>query len=197
MHFGGLKFWGALNMWGLLLLLVLLPLVVGACASTPSSMSQLQPEKRGEVLMARASNPTPQPAAKPDPLELCTQVDDQELQTMRGCYNDFYYFNYQFDITAGANPQVNVQFTADVPEGQLNNMSTQPNMVSFNNGSVQYQAGVGGDLGSGNGFYQVVTVAASNTMVIANTDINITVDQATSLIPSINIFSIPTLSGIK
>ena len=195
MHPGGLKFWGALNMWGLLLL-VLLPLVVGACASTPSSMSQLQPEKPGEVLMARASNPTPQPAAKPDPLELCTQVDDQELQTMRGCYNEFYYFGYQMDITAGSNPSVLVAYTANVPEGQAPTITG--NMMTYRSpdGEVAFQAGMG-DPSIQSGFASMVTVAGTGNTVISESNIRIIVPNATTLTPSINIFSAPTLSGIK
>jgi len=182
-------------MWGLLLL-VLLPLVVGACASTPSSMSQLQPEKPGEVLMARASNPTPQPAAKPDPLELCTQVDDQELQTMRGCYNEFYYFGYQMDITAGSNPSVAVAYTANVPEGQAPTITGNRRTYRSPDGEVAFQAGMG-DPSIQSGFASMVTVAGTGNTVISESNIRIIVPNATTLTPSINIFSAPTLSGIK
>ena len=190
------KFWGAFSMWWLVVLL-LLPLLVGACASSQKFTSPAQPQEQEGVLMASTSDSTTPAAAQPDPLQLCTQVSEEKLQTMRGCYNEFYYFAYTFNITAGADPQVNVSFSATVPDSTVNAVNSQPNQVSFNNGQVQYLAGVGGDPAGGNGFYQLVNVAGSDTMVIANTQVNIIVPNATSLIPSINIFSTPTLTGVK
>ena len=195
MHPRGPKFWGALNIWGPVLL-VLLPLVLGACASTPSSRSHMRPEKPGDLLAARAYNPAPKPADSRDPLELCARVDDQELNTMRGCYNEFYYFGYQMDITLGNNPQVNVAYTANVPSGQA--PTTNNGVMSYRSpdGEVAFQAGMG-DPSMPNGFSSIVTVAGTGNTVISNSEINVILPNAASLIPSINIFSTPTLTGVK
>jgi len=190
----GPKFCQAFPVWWLVML-TLLPLLAGACASTSKFLAQRQRGECGDLLTINTSNPATTAATQPDPLELCARVSEEELQTMRGCYNEFYYFAYKFDITAGADPKVDVSFSATVPEKELNNLNTQPNMVSFNNGSVQYQAGLGGDPTGGNGFFQMVNVAGSNTMVIASTEVKILIPNATSIIPSINIFSTPNLSG--
>jgi hypothetical protein len=136
----------------------------------------------------------------------CSLLSDQELAELRGSY-DSYYFSMDIGISmAGNAPQVNVTYTATVPSGtpalngSVASTATVPSgtpalngsVASFNDGSVSFQAGVGnGTLGPG--FYQVVSVAGNNKMVIANTNFTITLPNISNLIsrPS----SVPSFSS--
>jgi hypothetical protein len=139
------------------------------------------------------------PAAVPatetgDILQMCSVVPDRELQDIRGTYQSYYFaMDVGINLTT-SKPSFTVTYTANVPDGQA--PSFEGNMVSFNNGQVSFQAGVG-DTSLGKGIYSVVSVAGSENIVIANTNVNINIPNAGSLIPSISILPAPTLGGIK
>jgi len=182
MHPNGLKSWEAVNIWGAALL-VLLPLWLGACASpaTLRAVTQAPPEKRGDIL------------------EACAHLSDQEMQEMRGCYDTYYFsYNVTFDLVAN-NPQVHVDYRADVPPGSVPQLNNNTGVAQYQspNGDVVFQAGMGGNGTLGKGFYSVLNVAGSNNIVVVDNKITLNLPNATSLIPSINIFKTPTLTGVK
>jgi hypothetical protein len=109
----------------------------------------------------------------------CSLLSDQELAELRGSY-DSYYFSMDIGISTVSNaPQVNVTYTAQVPSGTAPTFNGS--VASFNNGSVSFQAGLGnGALGPG--YYQVVSVAGNNQMVIASTNITINLPNMSSMI---------------
>jgi hypothetical protein len=113
-------------------------------------------------------------------LDEVTELQENDLQELRGCY-DSYYFALDIGINmTGSTPSVNVQFSAQVPQGTAA-PSFSGNAVSFNNGNVSFQAGVGNN-SLGAGFYQVIGVAGNQNIVIANTNITINVQNLSSLV---------------
>lgn len=171
---------GAPALW-VLVILVLLPLGLGACASP------------GALKTGTPAAPVPQG----DVLAACTPLSEGEMRELRGCYDSFYYFAYNltFDLV-GNNPSVMVEYVANYqgPPGQA--ALTGP-VATFTdaNGNVKFMAGVGeGSLGKG--FYSVLNVAGTNNFVIVDNKITLNLPNAASLIPSINILSTPTLTGV-
>lgn len=106
-----------------------------------------------------------------------SEINNQELKEIRGC-NDTYYFGLDIGINlTQKNPSINVTFNANVPD---NAPSFSGNTVSFNDGNVSFQAGMGNSA-LGNGFYQVISVAGNQNIVIANTNININMPTPTGI----------------
>uniref|UniRef100_A0A7C5EQC8 Uncharacterized protein n=1 Tax=Desulfobacca acetoxidans TaxID=60893 RepID=A0A7C5EQC8_9BACT len=168
--------------FGGLLLLSLLFWFLGGCAS-PGALSSI---------------PSAPPLASEEVLASCIPLSEAEMGELRGCYDSFYYFSYNvtFDLVP-SNPTVTVDYYANYqgPPGQA--ALTGP-VATFTDaaGNVKFQAGVGeGSLGKG--FYSVLNVAGTNNLVIVDNKITLNLPNATSLIPSITIFNIPTLSGVK
>lgn len=173
MRLNATKTWGFPTVGGRALLLLLI-FLAGAC-STMAPVAQ-------------------QTMAKGDLLEMCSLVPDRDLQDIRGCYQSYYFaLDVGINLTT-TKPSITVTYQANVPDGVA--PSFTGNMVSFNNGAVSFQAGVG-ETALGEGIYSVVSVAGNNNIVIANTNININVPNATSLVPSYSVLSAPTLIGIK
>ena len=105
----------------------------------------------------------------------CSLVSDQQLAELRGSY-DGYYFSVDIGISmARHDPQVSVQYTAQVPSGSPA-PALNGGVASFNNGTVSFQAGAGTGT-QGPGFYQVLSVAGNNQMVITNTNFTITLPE--------------------
>ncbi len=107
------------------------------------------------------------------------ELEEINLKELRGCY-DSYYFALDIGVNmTGPTPSVNVQFFAQLPEG-----TTKPGFsgksVSFNNGDVSFQAGMGNN-SLGTGFYQVISVAGNQNIIIANTNITINVEKMGNL----------------
>ncbi|MEN6623737.1 MAG: hypothetical protein ABFD50_19585 [Smithella sp.] len=107
------------------------------------------------------------------------ELGESNLKELRGGY-DSYYFTLDIGVNmTGSTPSVNVQFLAQLPEG-----STKPsfsgNSVNFNNGDVSFQAGMGNN-SLGTGFYQVISVAGNDNIIIANTNITINVEKMGNL----------------
>lgn len=110
----------------------------------------------------------------------CSLLSDQELAELRGSY-DSYYFSMDIGINMASNdPQVNVQYTAQVPSGSPT-PALNGGVASFNDGTVSFQAGAGKGT-QGPGFYQVVNVAGNNQIVITNTNFTITLPKISNLI---------------
>jgi hypothetical protein len=87
--------------------------------------------------------------------------------------------------------------TATKMGGQLT-ISSTGSQVQFNNGNVSFTAGIGQNA-LGSGIMQVVQVAGSNIMVVANMDVTLNINNAVSLKPTAGIaFTTPgTLAGIR
>jgi hypothetical protein len=110
----------------------------------------------------------------------CSLVSDKELAEMRGSY-DGYFFSLDIGITQmfNGNPNVTVNFTAQVPSG-----SPAPSLngavANFNNGTVSFQAGPGTGA-NGPGYYQVLSVAGNSQLVVSNTNFTITIPKISNM----------------
>lgn len=186
------KPWGHQNIWGLLLL-VLLPLVLVACASAPSQVTQPLIEKSGDSLVALTAQPASKPAEKPDPLQVCAVVPDEELQEMRGCLGGTYHFAFIMDFNLVGTPEVSVKYSASVPEG-----SPAPTLngatAYYSDGNVFYMAGPNS---TGSGLMSQVIVTGHDNIVFSTAEFNFQMPNAANLIPSITILPQTSLSGIK
>lgn len=113
-----------------------------------------------------------------------TELKENDLKELRGCYDSYYFaLNIGVNMT-GNTPSVNVQFSAQLPQGTTA-PSFSGNSVSFNNGNASFQAGVGNNA-LGAGFYQVISVAGNQNIIIANTNITINVQNLSNLVmPSV------------
>jgi hypothetical protein len=172
---------------GLLVLVVLLPLLLMSCASTKHLAQSLE-ENHGTFLTPLPA-PTPKPAVKPDPLQVCATVPADDLQDMRGC--GVYFFEYDFDINLTSTPQLKVgsSFQALVP-GDTKPTVTNTSAIYVDN-NVAYTAGVfGPGLGSS------LAVGGSNNIVFANTQFNFRLPDASVLIPSITVLPAASLNAI-
>jgi len=196
-------------MWklGLLILLVLLPLLLLACASSKQLAQSLE-ENQGNFLTPLPAKPASRPAAKLDdkalpvktdkpaskhgPLQVCAVVPDDDLQDMRGCQGE-YLFNYNFDVNMTNMPQVSISsnFMARLPDG-----SPAPNVnmtsASFQDNNVSYTAGIMG----GSGIGSSLMVTGQNLTVLSFATFTFQLPDTSILIPSISVMPAASLSGI-
>jgi hypothetical protein len=196
---------------GLLVLLVLLPLVFGACASTKQLARELQ-ENHGSFLTPLPTHPAAKPADKlalkpadklagltaeqllddpPKPLKVCTAVSEEDLQDMRGCVG-VYFFNYNFDVNLLTAPQVSVNssFQAILPDGSPA-PSINTTAAYYRDGNVAYSAGP-----TSTGLSSQLLVSGQDNIVYATTQFNIHLPNASVLTPSINVFPGAALTGL-
>jgi hypothetical protein len=114
-----------------------------------------------------------------------------ELQEHRGCFASYFFgMDVGINVTGNAIPGISVRFNAMVPDGSSTIPFASPagNQVSFNDGQVAYNAGIG-NTSLGSGVFQVTQVAGNNNLVVSNMNININIANATSLIPKTNALS--------
>lgn len=160
----------------------------------------LSPRSAGLVetlpsLQTRKGLPDPQLVKNPTILRTCKAMPDQQLQEYRGCFATYFFgMDMGINVTGTSSPGISTRFTAVVPDGSVAPVaSSTGNQVSFNNGSVAFNAGVG-TTSLGSGIFQVVQVAGVNNMVISNMNININIANASGLIPKTSALS---FSGVR
>jgi hypothetical protein len=167
------------------ILLLLLGSIAMSCASSNGPVSVRPQETQTKTV-----------------LETCAVVQDQELAEMRGCFDIYSFgmsikgdldlatknFSFQMDYS-----QVS---SADQVPSNLKKSDTG-NQVAFNDGTVSYTAGIGKNA-LGSGIMQVIQVAGSNVLVVANMDVTLNINNAVGLKPTAgNMLTTPgTLSGI-
>jgi hypothetical protein len=189
---------GTKAMWklGLLVLLVFLPLLLAACASTKQLAQELQ-ENHGNFLtplpIEPAAKPVAKPVNKPDPLKVCAAVPAEDLQDMRGCQG-VYIFDYAFDINLLNYP--NFDPTKDITSsGQYSTPNGSPSksntVVSYSDSNVSYLAGF-----INSGLTSQLQVTGQDTTVIANTQYNIHLPSPSVLIPTIKVMPGAGLTGL-
>lgn len=188
---------------GLVILLGVVLVALGGCASGPkpapqAGLQDLSPPKakvsascpvNRAAPKAAPGSPSPAPAAE-EPLQPFAMVADEELRQMRGCLG-VYYFDFRLDIDVQTLPQVNISsnFTAVVPEGT--SPSFKGTTAMFKDDNVLYVAGP-----TGTGLLSEVIVTGRDNFVIANTQFNIHIPNATFIAPTITILPAPTLTGV-
>jgi hypothetical protein len=130
----------------------------------------------------------------PKVLQTCAVMPKGQLEENRGCYASYFFgMDVGINVTGNANPNIQVAFNAIVPDGSVAPaVSPSGNQVSFNNGQVAFNAGIG-NTSLGSGIFQVVQVAGNNNLVVANMNVNINIANATSLIPKTNALSFTSL----
>jgi hypothetical protein len=197
---------------GLLVLLVLLPLLLMACASTKQLAQELK-EDHGTFLTPLTSTPAPQPIGKqdvkpaqkpaemmtadelmadpPKPLQVCSAVPADDLQDLRGG-EGVYFFNYNFDINLLNSPQVSVSttFQAVTPDGS-SAPSVNTTSAVFRDSNVSYVTGP-----TSTGLSSQLLVTGQNNIVVANTQFNIHLPNASVLTPTINVMPGAGLTGL-
>ena len=130
----------------------------------------------------------------PEVLQSCQVVPDRELRKLRGRFDTTFF---GLDICANLNVGSgaftgSVAFTTNADPSQVNFSGTQ---VSYNNGNISYQAGIGSTSFS-NGVYSAVAVAGTQNIVISTTNVQLNIQGLT--IPSFTGLSIPaTTVGIR
>ena len=136
------------------------------------------------------SAPDQQLVETPAILQTCAAMPCEELQEYRGCYASYFFgMDVGVNVTGNSTPGICVRFHAMVPDGSVAPVaSPSGNQVSFNNGQVAFNAGIG-NTSLGSGVFQVVQVAGNNNMVISNMNININIANASSLIPKTSALS--------
>lgn len=166
------------------ILLAIVGLLIMACATSTSPVVRQQPhEKQSKAV-----------------LETYAVVQDKELAEMRGCY-DTYSFGMNvtgnldlasrnFNITTNYTQAVN---TASQMPSQVT-VSNTGSQVNFSNPNVSYTAGIGQN-SLGSGIMQVVQVAGSNVIVMANMDVTLNISNATSHATSVKATAGGVLSG--
>ena len=177
---------------GLLFLAAFLPLLLVACASPPNRVTQVLLENHGNFLTPLASQPASEPEDKPDLLEVCALAPEEDLQEMRGTLG-VYFFDYNFDINLATSPQVQVKtsFQAVLPDGSPAPAVTGATAV-FRDNNVSFTVGPS----NGGGFMSEVMVTGRDNIVFANTQFNIHIPNASTLIPNLNVMPAASLSGI-
>jgi hypothetical protein len=117
--------------------------------------------------------------------ETCAVVQDQELGEMRGCYD---VYSFGMSIT-GTLDLASKKFGLQTNYTQIVNTSTMPSelkvnstgsQVAFNDGRVSFMAGIGQN-SLGSGIMQVVQVAGSNVIVVANMDVTLNINNSVSV----------------
>jgi hypothetical protein len=129
----------------------------------------------------------------PEVLEACATMPNSDLEENRGCYASYFFgMDVGINVSDHHNPGVSVRFHANVPDGSPA-PSFSGNQVSFNDGHVGFQAGIG-NTSLGSGIFQVTQVAGNNNLVVSSMNVNINIANATSLVPKINALS---FTGIR
>jgi hypothetical protein len=192
---------------GLLILLVLLPLSLGSCASTQQLAQKLE-ENHGNVLTPLSTEPAIKPADKlvgmtadeladhpPPPLKVCAAVPAKDLQDMRGCQG-VYFFDFAFDINLlnypNFDPNKDITSSGQVfkPNGSPD-VSQIKTSVGYSDSNVSYMAGF-----TETGLSSQLQVKGQDNIVIANTQFNIHLPSASVLIPTINVMPGAGLIGL-
>lgn len=130
----------------------------------------------------------------PEVLHSCQVVPDRELSKLRGRFDTtFFGLDIVGNLNVGSGAfagQVNL--STNVDPSKVNFSGTQ---VSYNNGNISYQAGIGSTSFS-SGIYSAVVVAGTNNIVISNTNVTLNIQGLT--IPSFTALSTPaTTIGIR
>ncbi len=118
-----------------------------------------------------AEGPQPVMVEKPPILETCALVSDSELDTMRGCY-DAYYFGMDIIVNlTGGTPVTLVPHPGMPPETVITSTG-----ISYQNSldpSVVYRGGIGPS-----SIYQTVQVMGDGKIVTGVVNLNILVPQS-------------------
>jgi hypothetical protein len=189
---------GKKAMWklGLLVLLVFLPLLLAACASTKQLARELE-GNHGNFLTPLPTEPAAKPVAKPvnkpDLLQVCAAVPEDDLQDMRGCQG-IYIFDYAFDINLVNYP--NFDPSKDIKSsGQYSTPNGSPSKsdtsVGYSDNNVIYNSGF-----TGTGLTSQLQVKGQDTIVIANTQFNIHLPSPSVLIPTVRVMPGAGLTGV-
>lgn len=144
----------------------------------------------------------PQETQTKSVLETCALIQDRELAEQRGCY-DVYSFGMSItgDLDmAKKNFAITTNYSQAIDPSKMPSQLTinsTGSQVAFSNGNVSYNAGIGQN-SLGNGIMQVIQVAGSNVMVMANMDVTLNINNAITLKPTAGtMLTTPgTLSGI-
>jgi len=176
---------------GLVVVTALLPLVLGACASTSSPISQALLDSHGTFLTPPAPPAAAKPAKPPEPLKLTAAVPEEDLQEMRGCLG-VYYFSYNFDLDLVATPQVKVSsnFQAVLPDGSPA-PTTNGTTAVFRDNNVSFTAGP-----TSGGLASQLLVTGHDNIVFANAQFNIHIPNASTLTSTVNVLPASSLAGI-
>ncbi len=139
--------------------------------------------------------PDGQEVTTPKILAACDVVPDQQLREMRGRFATYYFgLDVGLDLS-GPKPGMTVNYHASVPDGSATPKFTG-NTASFNNGNVNFQAGIG-NTSLGSGIFNVVQVAGNNNLVVSTMNININAGSL-PLVASLTGLSTPgSLAGIR
>jgi hypothetical protein len=166
--------------------------MTGCAGSLPSQSAALVENQ--PIPQTRTGVSEPQRIETPEILETCAAMSKGQLEENRGCYASYFFgMDVGINVTGNANPNIHVAFNAIVPDGSVAPaVSPSGNQVSFNNGQVAFNAGIG-NTSLGSGIFQVVQVAGNNNLVVANMNVNINIANATSLIPKTNALSFTSL----
>ncbi len=110
-------------------------------------------------------------------LQSCKVVPDSELKDLRGRFDtSFFGLDIVGNLNVGTGAFAgSVGFATNVDPSKVNLSGTQ---VSYNNGNVSYQAGIGAN-SFGSGIYSMVVVAGTQNIVIANTNITLNIQGLT------------------
>lgn len=134
--------------------------------------------------------PDQQLVETPAILQTCAAMPSEELQEYRGCYATYFFgMDVGINVTGNSTPGISVKFLGLVDGSSgLPVRNAAGNQVSFNDGQVSYNAGIG-NTSLGSGVFQVVQVAGNNNLVVSNMNININVANASSLAAKTNALS--------
>jgi hypothetical protein len=139
--------------------------------------------------------PDQQRIKTPAILQTCAAMPNKQLRQYRGCYATYFFgMDVGINITGTSAPGISVRFNGIVPDGSAVPVASPGgNQVSFNDGQVAFNAGIG-NTSLGSGIFQVVQVAGNNNLVISNMNININIANAGSLATKTNALS---FSGVR
>jgi len=162
--------------------------ITGCAGTLPSQSAALvEPQPISQTYKGVSE---PQRVETPEILQTCAAMPSGDLQEYRGCFASYFFgMDVGINVTGNSTPGISVRFHAMVPDGSPAPVpSPSGNQVSFNNGQVAFNAGIG-NTSLGSGIFQVVQVAGNNNLVVANMNVNINIANATSLIPKTNALS--------
>jgi hypothetical protein len=180
---------------------VKLLVALGLVLATMTGCAGTLPSQSGGLVEAQPIPQTPkgrldQKRIKtPAILQTCAAMPNQQLQQYRGCYATYYFgMDVGINLTGTTSPGISVKFTGMVPEGSVAPVASPGgNQVSFNDGQVAFNAGMG-STSLGSGIFQVVQVAGNNNLVISNMNVNVNIPNAASLETKTNALS---FSGLR
>jgi hypothetical protein len=169
----------------------LLPLLLGACATTSSGVTQALLENHGTFLTPLPAPAAARPPKQAEPLKLTAAVPEEDLQDMRGCLG-VYYFSYNFDLDLVATPQVKVSsnFQAVLPDGSPAPTANATTAV-FKDNNVSFTAGP-----TSGGLASQVLVTGHDNIVFANAQFNIHIPNASTLTSTVTVLPASSLAGI-